>query len=115
LGLERDAVPGQLVLELGVAPAQQVELALGRCALLAVLGGEAGQRTHLPGPLPLDDVARVQALSAQQGALASLIGDPLVLLEDRQLVLRAEAAPLRFGRRVLVGHGSILSALVYKG
>src|SRR5271157_1902825 len=36
LGLERHAVPGQLVLELGVAPTEQIEFALGRRALLAV-------------------------------------------------------------------------------
>ncbi len=103
-------MPGQLVLELGVAPTQNFELALSRRALLSVLGSQSRQGTDVSGPLPFDDVARVQALSAQEGAFAPVLGDPFVLLQDRQLVVGAELAPLGSGRRIVFGHGPILGA-----
>jgi hypothetical protein len=48
-------------------------------------------------PLLLDDVARVEALSAQDHRFASLLGDALVLFQDRELIVRAEPASLRLG------------------
>src|SRR5271157_1902827 len=68
------------------------------------------QGTDVAGPLPLDDVARVQALSAQQGTLASVFGDLFVLFQDGQLVVGAELAPLGSGRRIVFGHDPILGA-----
>ena len=57
-------------------------------SLLAVLGGQAGEnRTGLHGAAPLDDVARVEALTAQQRSFGAGVGQPVVLLQDGALVL----------------------------
>src|SRR4030095_12767469 len=52
-------------------------------------------------------VGGVQALAAQQRALIAWLGQPVVLGQDRQLVLRAEPTPPRRGGRV-ISHDAIM-------
>ena len=87
-----------------------LELALGVGALLAVLGGKPGDGADLLGPAPLDDVARVQALPAQQRPLGPGVGQLLILGQDGELVLGREPPSDRPGRGVAVTHPAILGA-----
>ena len=91
-------MPVESVLETLDLLLRLLELPLCVGALLAVLGGKAGDGPRLPGPSPLDDVARVQALPAQQGSLGPGVGELVVLGQDGELVLLGEPAPLGPGR-----------------
>lgn len=55
----------------------------------------ARQRARVPGTSPLDDVRGAQAFPAQQGTLRTRLGQSVVLLHHRQLVVRSEHPPPR--------------------
>ena len=111
LDLERLLVLLELVLELLVAASEPVDLSLEGAARGAPdLGGETSEGADLLGPAPLDDVARVEALPAQERRLFARVRAALVLLQDRQLVGGTEPPPPRLGRRVLSRHDAIIDA-----
>ncbi len=86
-------MPVELVLQAPDLLPCLLELPLGVGTLLAVPWGQARNRPGVTGPASLDDVARVQALPAQQRTLGARIGQRLVLLQNGELVLGAEPPP----------------------
>lgn len=106
--LQRRLRAGQLGLQPLVAAAHPLQLdLLSAPPRSAALGGQPGQRPGIPSATPLHNVGGVQALTAQQRALIARLGQPVVLGQDRQLVLRAEPAPARPCGRV-ISHDAIM-------
>ena len=74
----------------------------------AGLGYEGVDGAGRPGPSPLGQMRRVQALAVQQGtALVAAAWQRVVLVEDAGLVLAAERSPSGLGRRVVLTHATI--------
>ena len=67
--------------------------------------GEAAEGAEAVLAAPVDEVAAVQALAPQQGADRAWLGQRVRLLDDAQLVLRAEAPAGRALGDLRVGHG----------
>ena len=64
----------------------------------------AGEMLRHPGPAPLDDMARVEALPPQQRTLGARVGRGRYSSRIAALVLGGEPASAGFGRWVVVTH-----------
>jgi hypothetical protein len=107
--LQRRSGAGQLGFQTLVTATDAFQLDLLWGALgCPALGGQAGQHPGLPGSTPLHDGGGVQAFAAQQRALVTRLGEPVVLGQDRQLGTRGLNLRRRGRAGVMVGHVAIM-------
>jgi hypothetical protein len=88
-----------------------------RARLLPCRAPQPGERAVVPGSSPPDDVARIEALPAQQCSLVAVTGTAVVLRDDRKLVLGDKGSPSRFDGKCgnVIARRFILGALHQKG
>ena len=112
LGLEGDAVPGQLVFEAWrCAGATRSSSRLAAERFLRCLGAESRTGHRRRGPGCHSTMWLEYRPSRRSSApLPPSSVDSFVLLQDGQLVVGAELAPLGPGCRIVLGHGPILGA-----
>ena len=111
-----DALGGrEPLLEPGVLAGEAVDLLGQRIRPAATRRpSQRFEGTALAGPSPVHEVARVEALTAQDGTDATGLGS-VDLGEDVELVLGAEASADRTFGDLWVGHGSSMHPPVQRG
>jgi hypothetical protein len=111
-----DALGGrEALLEPGVVPREALVL-LGQGVRPGATGrtGQRFERTAVAGPAPVDEVARVEPLAAQDGTDATGLGG-VDLGEDGELVLGAEATAHGTLGDLGVGHRVSMHLPVHRG